>query len=89
MAERTTPLVFPDEARTRAIASLQRYVLEELDVKMSDLKATLLLDYIAAELGPTIYNMAIADARAWLEERASDLDATQHRGEFTWWKRSR
>lgn len=83
------PLEFPDDARSRAIASLQRYVLDELDVTMSDLKATLLLDYIAAELGPTIYNMAITDARRWLEERASDLDATQHRAEFTHWKRSR
>ncbi len=84
-----TQLAFPEEFRTRAIASLKRYVDDELEVKMSDLKAGLLLDYLTTELGPTIYNMAIADARGFFEERAADLDAACHRAEFTYWPRSR
>lgn len=84
-----THLQFPDEARVRAVASLRRYVSDELDVTMSDLKAGLFLDYIAAELGPSLYNQAIATARGFIEERAADLDAACHKAEFTYWERSR
>lgn len=84
-----THLHFPDETRARAVASLKRYVSDELDVSMSDLKAGLLLDYITAELGPTLYNQAITTARGFIEERAADLDAACHKAEFTYWSRSR
>ncbi|MDQ8155228.1 MAG: DUF2164 domain-containing protein [Gemmatimonadota bacterium] len=76
------PLTMTPEARTKAVASLQRYALDELDVSMGDLKAGLLLDYILAEHGPAIYNAAISDARSFIEERAADLDAALQRAEF-------
>ena len=56
-------------------ASIKRYVAENLDQEIGDLKAGLLLDYCLKEIGPTIYNRAIADAQAYLQERVVDLSS--------------
>ena len=42
----------------------------------------LVLDYILAEHGPTIYNQALADARAFLEERVADVEGLGFAQEF-------
>jgi uncharacterized protein (DUF2164 family) len=39
-----------------------------------------------AEIGPTIYNQAMADARAFMEERAADLEGIGYQAEFPFWK---
>lgn len=80
-------LTIPDDARTRAVASIRQYFAEELDQDIGDLKAGLLLAYILEELGPTIYNGAIADARAFFEERAADLEGVCYHAEFPYWDR--
>jgi uncharacterized protein (DUF2164 family) len=77
------------EARTRLIASLQRYFAEQLDEEIGDLKADLLLRYVLEEIGPTIYNQAIAEARAFFEERAADLEGVCYQEEFPYWARHR
>jgi len=82
---KTPALTISEEDRAKSIASLRRYVSEELELDIGDLKAGLLLDYIIAEQGALIYNQAIADARAFIEERAADLDAAFHRPEFPYW----
>ena len=79
------PIALSDADRARAIASLRTYAAQELDESLGDLKAGLLLDYVLAEFGPTIYNQAIADARRYMEERAADLDGAHHRVEFPYW----
>jgi uncharacterized protein (DUF2164 family) len=76
-----------EEARKHAIASIRRYFNDDLDQEIGDLKAELVLDYVLKELGPTIYNGAIADARAFFEERAADLDGVCYRAEFPYWAR--
>lgn len=78
-------IAIPDTARKQALASLKRYVSENLDQEIGDLKAELLLDYVLRELGPTIYNQAIADARDFFQERTADLDAVCYRKEFGYW----
>ena len=78
----TTSIQLPDDVRKRAIASIRRYLTENLDEEIGDLKAALFLDYILAEFGPTIYNQAIADARAFFEERVADLAGTCYHEEF-------
>lgn len=79
------PITLSDEARAKAVASIKRYFDENMDEKIGDLKARLLLDYIVAEHGPAIYNQAIADARAYFEERSADLGAVASRTEFPFW----
>jgi uncharacterized protein (DUF2164 family) len=71
-----------DDARKQAVAALREYCAENMDEEIGDLKATLLFDYILAELGPTIYNQAIADARAFFEERLGDLAGVCYQQEF-------
>jgi uncharacterized protein (DUF2164 family) len=71
-----------DDARRRAVAALRTYCSEHMDEEIGDLKASLLLDFILAELGPTIYNQAIADARAYFEERTADLASVLYHEEF-------
>ncbi|HEX8726794.1 MAG TPA: DUF2164 domain-containing protein [Gemmatimonadaceae bacterium] len=78
-------IAIPETARKQALASLKRYVSENLDQEIGDLKAELLLDYVLRELGPTIYNQAIADARDFFQERTADLDAVCYRKEFGYW----
>lgn len=78
-------IVISDEARKQAVASIRRYFAESLDDEIGELKASLVLDYFLAELGPTIYNQAIADARGFFEERAADLGAICYHAEFPFW----
>lgn len=75
------------EARKQAIGSIRRYFAENLDDDVGELKAGLLLDYFLSEIGPTVYNRAIADARAFFEERAADLDGMCYQAEFPYWPR--
>ena len=75
----------PDDARKRSIASLQRYVAEELDQDIGDLKAGLLLDFFLKEIAPTVYNGAIGDAQAYLRERLVDLEGVCAVPEFAYW----
>jgi uncharacterized protein (DUF2164 family) len=75
-------IAIADDARKQAIAALREYVADNLDEEIGDLKAALLFDFIVTELGPTIYNQAIADARAFFEERASDLASECYHKEF-------
>jgi uncharacterized protein (DUF2164 family) len=74
-----------DDQRKQAVASLKRYAAEELDNPIGDLKAGLLLDFILAEIGPSVYNLAVGDAQAYLRDRLADLEATCFHEEFTYW----
>jgi uncharacterized protein (DUF2164 family) len=74
-----------DDARKLAIASIRRYAAENLDEEVGDLKASLLLDFFLAEIGPTVYNQAIADARDFFEEQSADLGGVCYHTEFPYW----
>jgi uncharacterized protein (DUF2164 family) len=72
----------PEPSRKQAVASLRAYSAEHFDDELSELQATLLLDHMLRDIGPVIYNQAAADARAYVEERAADLEAALHKAEF-------
>jgi uncharacterized protein (DUF2164 family) len=74
------------ETRQAAVASIQRFFAEQMDDdEIGELKASLLLDFCLREIGPSIYNRAIADAQAVLQERVADLDGTCYEPEFSYW----
>ena len=75
-------ITLPDIARKQAITALQEYFRDNLDDEIGDLKSGLLPDFILSELGPSVYNQALADARAFFEERSNDLAAVYYRDEF-------
>jgi uncharacterized protein (DUF2164 family) len=77
----------PEETRRTLIASIRRYFAEEMDEEIGDLKASLLLDFVLREVGPTVYNRAIADAQARMQERVVDLDGICYEPELTYWKK--
>ena len=75
----------PPESTKRLQASIKRYVAENLEQDVGDLKAGMLLDFCLKEIGPTIYNQAIADAQAYFQARVTDLDGVCYEREFTYW----
>ena len=74
-----------DETRKRLIPSIKRYVAENMDEEIGDLGAGLLLDFFATELGPSVYNAAIADAQARMGACVGDLEGTCFEPEFSYW----
>jgi uncharacterized protein (DUF2164 family) len=79
------PVSLSDDARKHAIASIRRFFREELDQDIGDLKASLVLEYFLKEIGTSVYNTAIADAKGFFSERTADLSALYHQEEFTYW----
>ena len=75
------------ETEERLIISIKRYFAEKLDEDVGDLKASLVLEYFLKEIAPTIYNIAIGDAQAYVNERIADIEGTCYEQEFTYWKR--
>ena len=74
------------EARKAALDSIERYFDENMDEKIGRLGADALLDYFIAELGPVIYNKAVADAQERLQLRVMELDAEIYESEFQYWR---
>ncbi len=75
-----------DDVRTRAIASIKAYFEERFEEEIGDLQSQMLLDFFLEELAPSVYNKAIADAQAFIQERVVDIDATCFEPEFAYWK---
>ena len=75
----------PKPARADAIASLQRYFAENMAEPLGDLPAGLLLNFFLEEVGPVIYNQAIRDAQARMQQRVADLDGELYADAFQYW----
>lgn len=75
------------EAKQRLIESIKRYFAENMEEEIGDLKASLLLDFCLKEIGPTIYNRAISDAQAYIQDRVTDADGSCHEPEFGYWQK--
>jgi len=73
------------QVRGEAIASLQRYFEENMPEPLGDLPAGMLLDYFVEEVGAVIYNKAIADAQARMQQHAMDLHGELFAEELTYW----
>jgi len=74
-------------ARAAAITSMQRYFEENMTEPIGNLPAGLLLDFFIEEVGPAIYNRAIADAQARLQQCVVDLNGELFGDEFQYWPR--
>jgi uncharacterized protein (DUF2164 family) len=83
------PIILPDETKKQLLSSLKRYVGENLDQDIGDLKAGMLLDYFLEEIAPSVYNQAIQDAQRYFQERATDLEGVCFEREFGYWKDAR
>lgn len=82
-----TPIEISKQVRAQAIASIQRYFEENLSDPIGELPAGLLLNFFLEEIGPLLYNCAIADAQARMQQRVSDLSGELYADEFPYWPR--
>jgi uncharacterized protein (DUF2164 family) len=74
------------ETHKYLIGSIKRFFAEHMDDEIGDLKAALVLDFCTKEIGPSIYNQAVADAQAYFQEKTSDLSGARYEAEFDFWK---
>ena len=75
------------EARAQAVASIERWFRENRDERIGNIQAAALLNYFLEEIGPSIYNRAIADAQDRLQARVGELDIECHADEFGYWRK--
>ena len=75
------------QVRAEAMASLKRYFEENMPEPIGELPAGLLLNFFVEEVGPAIYNQAIAEAQARMQRHAADLHGELFAEEFQYWPR--
>jgi uncharacterized protein (DUF2164 family) len=77
----------PKDARARAIASIERYFRENMEEKIGNVAASGLLGYFLEEIGPLVYNQAVADVQERLQARIAELDIEVHKEPFQYWQK--
>lgn len=75
------------EVHKQAVASIERYFLENMDEKIGNIAAAGLLGFFLQEIGPIVYNKAVADVQQRLESRVAELDIEIHEDEFQYWRK--
>ena len=83
------PISLPPDTRRELAAALQRYFLAERDEVIGDLQATLLLDFIVEEIGPSLYNQALRDTQARLHAAVDDVELALEEPELAYTARHR
>jgi len=73
--------------RERAVESIQRYFRENMEEPIGTLAAGALLGFLVEEIGPVIYNQAVADVQERLQARVAEVDLEVHEDEFRYWRR--
>ncbi len=81
------PIALNKDARKEAISSIERYFRENMEEPMGNVAAGALLGYFLEEIGPTIYNQAVADVQERLQARIMELDIEVHEDEFQYWRK--
>lgn len=75
----------PKDTEQKLAHSIQRYLEENLDTEIGELKAQLFLKFCLEEVGACVYNQAIADAQRYFQDRAADLENVCFATEFGYW----
>ncbi|MEJ8856917.1 DUF2164 domain-containing protein [Variovorax robiniae] len=80
-------LEIPREARQQAIASIERYFNEHMEERIGNIAAGALLGFFLEEVGPLIYNQAVADVQERLQARINEIDIEVHEEPFLYWQK--
>ena len=75
------------EARKEAITSIERYFQENMEERIGNIAAGALLGFFLEEIGPLVYNKAVADVQERLQSRISEIDIEVHEDEFQYWRK--
>jgi uncharacterized protein (DUF2164 family) len=81
------PIELTKEAREDAIRSIQKYFATDMEEPIGNVAAGALLGFFLEEIGPAVYNKAVADVQERLQQRISELDFEVHEEEFQYWKK--
>ena len=74
------------EARAEAIASIERWFDENRQERIGNITAGALLGFFLQEIGPSVYNKAVADVQERLQARVMEVDIDVHEDEFQYWR---
>ncbi len=77
----------PKDTRQQAVASIERYFREHMDEPIGNIAAAGLLGFFLEEIGPSIYNQAVADVQERLQARVAEVDLEVHEDEFGYWRK--
>ena len=77
----------PNAAQQAAIASIQRYFQQNMDEPIGNITAGALLGFFLAEIGPLVYNKAVADVQQRLQARIQEIDLEVYADEFQYWSK--
>ena len=75
------------DVRKEAIASIERYFREHMDEPIGNIAAGGLLGFFLEEIGPAVYNQAVADVQERLQARVAEVDLEVHEDEFQYWRK--
>ncbi|MCH7344357.1 DUF2164 domain-containing protein [Pelomonas sp. CA6] len=81
------PIELPKDVRAQAIASIERYFRENMDEPIGNVAAGALLGFFLEEIGPAVYNRAVAEVQERLQQRVAELDLEVHEDEFQYWRK--
>ncbi len=74
-----------NEARKQVILSIERYFREHMEEPIGNITAGALLGFFLEEVGPLVYNKAVADVQERLQARVMEVDIEIHEDEFQYW----
>ena len=81
------PITLTKPTRDQAVASIERYFKAQFDEPIGNLGAGALLGFFLEEIGPSIYNQAVADVQERLQQRVMEVDLEVHEDEFGYWRK--
>jgi uncharacterized protein (DUF2164 family) len=81
------PIELPKDVHKQAVASIERYFEAHMEEKIGNIAASGLLGFFLEEIGPAIYNRAVADVQERLQQRVAELDIEVHEEEFQYWRK--
>jgi uncharacterized protein (DUF2164 family) len=85
--EQPMTIEIPKEARQQAITSIERYFRENMEEPIGNVAAGALLGFFLEEIGPLVYNRAVAEVQERLQARISEIDLEVHEDEFQYWRK--
>jgi len=77
----------PKDVRAQAVASIQRYFQENMEEKIGNIAAGALLAFFVEDIGPVIYNMAVAEVQERLQTRVMEIDLEVNQEAFQYWRK--
>lgn len=75
------------EIRQLAISSIARYFEKNMEEKIGNIAAGALLGFFVEEIGPVIYNQAVADVQERLQARVMEIDLEVNEDPFQYWRK--